>query len=356
MRAVTSSNYSPTAYRADAISDMPEPPKKRERIGEELLPFGGYAGIDPYQQLCEDAEFVQHQDRQDKLFYKTDGWWWDNQRIRFLKNQFGLSFLLMAFPFLYFCFLVAVPFYLSGRAVFYMQDHGHNALLAMLIFLLIAGGGLVGAIVLAAYTTQTFFNLLYKTFNYIFRPLRRRIANRANSYMANRCSEFNRQTGMASFAQGKKKPPLIAPFVEFDGYVERVIQRGGIFYRLMFIHRYTGKQFSQTSLSTIVDHKHEVHALWDMLQRYMDVSQPMPDVPRLEPFRHLDPTTAEHDQKTGRNPRYWRDLDLEAWKKGDGAAHLKAQIEYPWSRQRCQLTPQLGKVEIAAYRERQQLS
>ncbi|WP_249976210.1 hypothetical protein [Vreelandella olivaria] len=171
--------------------------------------------------------------------------------------------------------------------------------------------------------------------------------------MENRQSEFNRQTGMVSFAQGKKKPPLVALFVEFDGYVERVVQRGGIFYRLMFVHRYTGKQFSQTSLSTIVDHKHEVHALWDMLQRYMDVTQPMPDIPRLEPFRHLDPTTAEHDRQTGRNPRYWRDLELEAWKQGEGAALLKAQIEYPWSRQRCQLTPQLGKVEMAAYREQQ---
>ena len=186
------------------------------------------------------------------------------------------------------------------------------------------------------------------------KPFRKIIAHRANRYMENRCSEFNRQTGMASFAQGKKKPPLKAPFVEFDGYVERVVQRGGIFYRLMFVHRYTGKQFSQTSLSAIVDHKHEVHATWDMLQRYMDVSQPMPDVPRLEPFRHLDPTTAEHDRQTGRDPRYWRDLDLGAWKKGEGAAHLKAQIDYPWSRQRCQLTPQLGKVEMAAYREQRE--
>ena len=209
---------------------------------------------------------------------------------------------------------------------------------------------------MAAYTTQPVFNGLAKLVIYMLKPFKHRIENYANSYMDNRCSELNRQTGIASFALGKNTPPFVAPFVEFDGYVERVVQRGGIFYRLMFMHRYTGKQFNQTSLSTIVDHQHDVRATWDMLQRYMDVSQPMPDVPRLEPFRHLDPTTAEHGQKTGRNPRYWRDLDLEAWKKGDGAAHLKAQIEYSWSRQCCQLTPQLGKVEMAAYRERQQLS
>ncbi|MGR2740219.1 hypothetical protein ACUY1T_17380 [Billgrantia sp. Q4P2] len=349
MREASSFCYGPGAYRASAIAAMPAAPKKRERIGEELLPFGDYAGIDPYQQLWEDAEFVQHRESQDKAFYDTDNWWWDHQRICFLKSQLGLSVLLMAFPFVYFCFLVALPFYFSGVALDYVYDY--NSLIAIIVFLIVAGGGLVLAIVMAAYTTQSVFNFIARSVTFLLKPFHKRIERRANRYMENRCSEFNRQTGMVSFAQGKKKPPLKAPFVEFDGYVERVVQRGGIFYRLMFVHRYTGKQFSQTSLSAIVDHKHEVHATWDMLQRYMDMSQPMPDVPRLEPFRHLDPTTAEHDRQTGRDPRYWRDLDLEAWKAGEGAAHLKAQIDYPWSRQRCQLTPQLGKVEMSTYKE-----
>ena len=29
--------------------------------------------------------------------------------------------------------------------------------------------------------------------------------------------------------------------------------------------------------------------------------------------------TAEHDRKTGRPPRYWRDMDDEAWKKAEKA-------------------------------------
>ncbi|MCE8001658.1 hypothetical protein [Billgrantia ethanolica] len=349
MREASSFCYGPGAYRASAIAAMPAAPKKRERIGEELLPFGNYAGIDPYQQLCEDAELVQHLERQDKAFYKTDDWWWDHQRIRFLKSQLGFAILLVAFPFVYFCFLVAIPYFAASILMDLMYDNSPT--LATLVFVLVAGGGFLAACVIGAYTCQSVMSGIFRLGATSLKPFRKIIAHRANRYMENRCSEFNRQTGMVSFAQGKKKPPLKAPFVEFDGYVERVVQRGGIFYRLMFVHRYTGKQFSQTSLSAIVDHKHEVHATWDMLQRYMDVSQPMPDVPRLEPFRHLDPTTAEHDRQTGRDPRYWRDLDLEAWKAGEGAAHLKAQIDYPWSRQRCQLTPQLGKVEMAAYKE-----
>ena len=71
--------------------------------------------------------------------------------------------------------------------------------------------------------------------------------------------------------------------MEFDAYVERVVQQGGIFYRLMFVHRYTAKQFSQTSLSRIEPSKEEVLALWDMLQRYMDLSHS--GVPGIAPAR-----------------------------------------------------------------------
>ncbi|RCV86845.1 hypothetical protein [Billgrantia montanilacus] len=348
MKEAVSSHYGPGAYRVGAIPSMPAPPKKRERIGEELLPFGDYAGIDPYQQLCEDAEFVQHQDRQDKAFYETNDWWWDHQRIRFLESKMGITALLLLVPYMLAVALLVLVVYMGIELTFFLDPliGGLSIFVGMVFFVI----GMIFVFIAMPHISRFAMSGVV----WLATPLHKYISSKARGYMENRCSEFNRQTGTASFAQGKKKPPLKAPFVEFDGYVERVVQRGGIFYRLMFVHRYTGKQFSQTTLSAIVDHKHEVHATWDMLQRYMDVSQPMPDVPRLEPFRHLDPTTAEHDRQTGRNPRYWRDLDLETWKAGEGAAQLKAQIDYPWSRQRCQLTPQLGKVEMTIYRERQE--
>ncbi|NIC06539.1 hypothetical protein [Billgrantia bachuensis] len=352
MKEASSSHYGPGAYRASAIAAMPAAPKKRERIGEELLPFGDYAGIDPYQQLCEDAEFVQHQDRQDKAFYETDDWWWDHLRIQFIESKIGISFLLLVVPYLWATSLLALLVYVTTKVGYLLiPDYPVLGVISVGVMAVL---GVVSVILVSVYTAQWVLNSIARFFSFLLTPFHNLIVRSADQYMKNQSSEFNRQTGTVSFAQGKKKPPLKAPFVEFDGYVERVVQRGGIFYRLMFVHRYTGKQFSQTSLSAIVDHKHEVHATWDMLQRYMDVSQPMPDVPRLEPFRHLDPTTAEHDRQTGRDPRYWRDLDLEDWKAGEGATLLKAQIEYPWSRQRCQLTPQLGKVEMAIYRERQE--
>lgn len=157
-------------------------------------------------------------------------------------------------------------------------------------------------------------------------------------------------TGQVKFALGKGRF-FEAPFVEFDAYVERVVQRGGIFYRLMFVHRYTGKTFNKAWLSGVEADKNEVLALWDMLQRFMDVSQPIPDMPRFEPFRHLDLVTAAHDQKINRSPRYWRDLDLEKWKSNEGAALARAKAQYPWGRHRCKLTPRLGQIEMADYRK-----
>lgn len=59
----------------------------------------------------------------------------------------------------------------------------------------------------------------------------------------------------------------------------------------------------------------EYYRLWNMIQRYMDISQPMPDILVLEPARERDPTTAAYDKQTGRNPRYWRDMSDEEYQQ-----------------------------------------
>ena len=342
MSEASSSYYGPDAYRADAIPPLPAPPRKRERLGEDLLPFGDYAGIDPDQQ--EDAEFVQDEDRKDKRFYESERWWWDHQRIRFLKGKVGITALLLLVPYGLAVLLLALMVYMSIELTFYLDPFiGVLSIFSGMAFFVLGMVITVLAIPVVSKLTIIFFVFLTT-------PFRKYISNRALDYMQNRCSAFNRQTGMVSFAQGKKKPPFEAPFIEFDGYLERVIQRGGIFYRLIFVHRYTGKSFHNTSFSSFLSHTHDVHAEWDMLQRYMDVTQPLPDIPRLEPFRHLDPTTAEHGRRTGRDPRYWRDLDLEAWKQEEKVARQRARIDYPWQQKRCQLTPQIGQVEMRDYR------
>ena len=121
------------------------------------------------------------------------------------------------------------------------------------------------------------------------------------------------------------------PFYEFDAYIEmRVGTQGSQFRSFKLIHRYPHRspdpftknplEFSFFADGSIAQH----YAVWDMLQRYMDVSQPLPDVPELEPFRHLDPTTKAYDEagKRGRPATYWRDLYANS-----SAGELKALHE-----------------------------
>ena len=333
-----------TCFRADQIPELPESPKKRERLGEDLQPVGDYAGIEPYYRVCEDVGAVKHQDQDDPDGFAAGEWWWDHQELRFLNGKVfvGLSFLLMVIPYIWGTLLF------GGGGYYLIYSFVEIDLPIFLQFSI--------SFVLCIIWIPVSIYLIVKTtpwavggFAFLLRPFDKLLGKLLDRGLEAGESAFSRETGEVSFAlPGGKK--LTALFEEFDAYVGRVIQHGGIFYRLMFVHRYTGKQFSQTSLSRIEPTKEEVMALWDMLQRYMDVSQPLPDMPRLEPFRYLDPVTAEHDQRTGRDPRFWRDLDLDAWKQGAGAEWLKRQAEYPWDNRSCKLTPQIGKISMDAYK------
>ncbi|HET8800013.1 MAG TPA: hypothetical protein VFN01_02410 [Marinobacter sp.] len=333
-----------TGFRADRIPELPESPKKRERLGEDLQPVGDYAGINPYYRLCEDIDAVQQQDQSDPDGSESGDWWWDHRQIRFLSGKafVGLSALLILIPFAWGTALVGG----GGMLILYyaaMVDLPHLLKSIWGLFVVL------GWIALSIYLVIKTMPWVMGGFALLLRPFDKLLGKLLDRSLEAGESAFNRETGEVSFPlPGGRR--LTAPFVEFDAYVERVIQHGGIFYRLVFVHRYTAKQFIQTSMGRIEPTKEEVMALWDMLQWYMDVSQPLPDMPRLEPFRHLDPVTAEHDQRTGRDPRFWRDLDLDAWKQGAGAEWLKRQAEHPWDNRSCKLTPQIGKISMDAYK------
>ncbi|RCV88882.1 hypothetical protein DU505_12300 [Billgrantia montanilacus] len=101
-----------------------------------------------------------------------------------------------------------------------------------------------------------------------------------------------------------------APFHEYDAFLQSSPDtQGSATYSLILYHPFQrirqklDAQFPPTKMPG------ELVAAWQFLQRYMDVSQPLPDVPGLEIHRHKDPTTAAADQRQGRDPRYWRDMD-----------------------------------------------
>ncbi|MGP4846212.1 hypothetical protein ACTXGQ_18945 [Marinobacter sp. 1Y8] len=142
---------------------------------------------------------------------------------------------------------------------------------------------------------------------------------------------FFRTTGKIKFRTYWGKETFEAPFIEFDPYITyHVHPNGPVDNKLILRHRYSGHQ---TEVATVPDsRKHELYADWDQLQRYMDVSKPLPDIPALEAYRSLDPTTAAYDAagKRGRPADYWVKLDLEWWKREGYPAHMKQIRDFPW--------------------------
>lgn len=343
------SEFSAKAFRATAIEPLPESPQKRIRIGEELQPVGSYAGVIPYHGTVQDVEALQDHEKTDSEF-KDEDWWSDHQRLRFLNGKQGIKFLILALPLAWVLALVIGGLGSVVWGVVQLTElYELPAFLHLALLFVLVPAWLIFSFWIIPPTTNW---IMSTGIGFFLKPFEKIINKKLDDSLEDGCSEFNRITGQVRFALGRKRF-FDAPFVEFDAYVERVVQHGGIFYRLMLVHRYTQKTFNKTAFSTIEAEKHEVLALWDMLQRYMDVTQPLPDTPRLEPFRHLDPVTVEHDKKTGRNPRYWRDLDLESWKEGEGWTEIhQRQSQFPWSSRTCKLTPRLGKISMDEYRQK----
>ncbi|PYF78585.1 hypothetical protein DFP75_1114 [Marinomonas alcarazii] len=132
-----------------------------------------------------------------------------------------------------------------------------------------------------------------------------------------RIFELNRTTGMVTLFK-KNKPYFTHPFIEFDCVLmSSPTQQGFLNYSLTLIHRYRDYSVGvPISGSMGANHKViEYLRFWNMVQRYMDISQPLPDILVLEPARQRDPTTIAYDKEHNRNPRYWRDMTDEEFKQ-----------------------------------------
>ena len=139
---------------------------------------------------------------------------------------------------------------------------------------------------------------------------------------------LNRKTGMVTLYKGNGKVRYSHPIVEFDCVLVSMPSHQGLMnYNLMLAHRYSGSMHGipLSTLATPNESVSEYYRIWNMILCYMDVSQPLPDCLILEESRHLDPVTAEYDRKTGRNPRYWRDMSEEEYKATLEAIRNKQQ-------------------------------
>lgn len=136
--------------------------------------------------------------------------------------------------------------------------------------------------------------------------------------------ELNRRTGMVTVWDYPKRrifqkrcPAKVieAPFFEFDAILQTLPDRFGVTFTLCLYHRYQKCLVGFDRIISRQPNGEICFAFWDVIQNYMDVSQPLPDAPILEPHRLNDPVTAEHDRRVGRTPQYWRDMDGQTWRK-----------------------------------------
>ncbi len=104
------------------------------------------------------------------------------------------------------------------------------------------------------------------------------------------------------------------PFIEFDALLTASPNHQGLlFYSLALVHRYQNYTYT-VPLGDLISSNQpsDYRLLWNVIQQYMDISQPLLDLLILEESRPNDPTTAEYDKQTGRDPHYWRNMsDIE---------------------------------------------
>ncbi len=169
-------------------------------------------------------------------------------------------------------------------------------------------------------------------------------------------SEFNRLDGMLRFKRRFRRL-FVAPFDEFDPVLQLLPSGYGSHdYALWLHHRYTdNKVCLATRVHSLGLDKANALAFWDCLQRYMDVTQPLPDLPVLEPSRPFDPVTAEHDRRTGRDPHYWRKRTYQGWQAKERKELDRRLHEYPWQQQPCIVRARIDpELSIEAYYRRQE--
>ncbi|MBN1009194.1 hypothetical protein, partial [Amphritea pacifica] len=138
---------------------------------------------------------------------------------------------------------------------------------------------------------------------------------------------FSRSTGMVTRYKNNKEL-YSHPFPEFDCYlVSSPSHQGILSYQLHLVHRYH-RYFDSIPLHgfSTSQQPEELERIWNLIQRYMDTSQPMPDIPELEPARPRDPTTAAYDAKTNRQPDYWFSMDDDEFE--EAIAQLRAEQRF----------------------------
>ncbi len=354
--------YEPGAYSADGIPDLP--PSKDEHAGLMHTPlnWGHYAGLDPateveYQlnaELHKAYERQEQEKRPQRIFCDAQRWRFENiSKIPHL--LFVIKWCCFGFPWFFWGVKLGVLFDLGssdGEVFVWGMTTVGTSLGSLFLFgtskqhyaywLMAVGAALTAALISwrhgalwGFWAEQTAFWWGMFLFFMALIGADALLGLYARFYEHDG-SEFSRQAGTLAIARRLRKP-FVAPFYEYDPVMQLMVTpHGGHDYALWLYHRYTGTKVCLAGkLHSLGLDKPNLLAFWDTLQRYMDVEQPLPDMPILEQSRHLDSVTVAHDAATNRPPRYWRDINGKAWPRKEGKQLREQLATYPWQEPPC---------------------
>lgn len=359
-------SYGSAAYRGDAVPAQP-PHKwredaKRGSLTRTPLRWGHYAHLEPWQdvgfQLRGDTKDYLEQTGQADLYVNHQRWRFENSNKLLILIPFLKWWSILFIPWLFWMFAMVEPIptemefsmvigYLlvlftlgmMGLSMWFMSEQSRYKR-----YLIQVGSGFAIALLSTLLTFQTSehgANLFWLPAGMAFSVLMGQVGwdYLLDLYLRlfqHDGSELNRQTGTVTVARRFRKP-FTAPFYEFDATMEfRPGPHGSGGMAIWLHHRYHDFEvFLGGKLQSLGMTREECLAFWDTLQRYMDVSQPLPELPVLEQFRHLDPTSAAHDATTGRPPRRWRDAKYRVWESKERPAMMERNQKHSWQQHPC---------------------
>ncbi|PWK41518.1 hypothetical protein C8D97_1221, partial [Pleionea mediterranea] len=76
-------------------------------------------------------------------------------------------------------------------------------------------------------------------------------------------------------------------------------------FHLLLFNRISGNEIHINTSGDI----YSLYVTLRIFNQFMDINEPLPDLPHLEPFRPFDKTTREYDKKKKRDPDKWRSAD-----------------------------------------------
>lgn len=126
-------------------------------------------------------------------------------------------------------------------------------------------------------------------------------------------AKLSRQKGTVTIYKIHGKGGSDKSFDEFDGFINGVASpnSGHVSYDCWLSHKQEKLWFACNLSST----KTGALLYWDFILQYMDLSQPLPDVPELEPFRQFDEATVKWDKDNKRPASLYRDMSLDKYKR-----------------------------------------